>query len=348
MINILNVNSPRENAMAFFPELDGARRSEVDMKQLATQHADVSDKVRVQMAVSGNTLNPTNATLWASVADSVVDAVSKKYVDMRRFAYAQASSVALPAGVSATVHVPVLTGAGEALVNTTNWDVSALTQNYVPVKADRLSRPAAIDSYDMANGEKLEQKLAACVEAVVAGCWKKMGAAVAASLPENITATTAATATKAGVYKVAADTWGPETVAKELSVLYGDFGQPDVLALSPTLYGSLVPTNALSLNPATAGVYGIGHIAMGAGLGACATGGAAKGVCALQRGLGVGTMLPQLDDFTVIATRYLGEVHGIPILLKVWSSPGTETLRISAETYFGAAVLAPQFVTVLV
>ena len=106
MINILNVNSPRENAMAFFPELDGARRSEVDMKQLATQHADVSDKVRVQMAVSGNTLNPTNATLWASVADSVVDAVSKKYVDMRRFAYAQSASVALPAGVSARLTSP--------------------------------------------------------------------------------------------------------------------------------------------------------------------------------------------------------------------------------------------------
>lgn len=341
-------NSARENALALFPELEGARRTEVSVKQLAEQHPGVSEKVLTQMAVSGNTLNPTSATLWSAVSDKVVDAVSKKYVDMRRFAYAQAPSVAMPAGVSATVHVPVLKGAGDALVNTTNWDVTALQQEYVPVKADRLSRPAAIDTYDMASGEKLEAKLAACVESVVAGAWKQLGAAVAAKLPESLTATAAATDTAAGVFKVDAASWGPEVIAKQLSTLYGEYGQPDVLALSPSLYGSVVPTNALSLNPDTEGVYGIGHIAMGAGLGACAKAGAAKGVCAMQRGIGIGTMLPVLDDITAIATRYLGEVHGIPVLLKVWSSPGTETLRISAETYFGAAVLAPKFVTVLV
>lgn len=348
MITILNKTSVRDNMLALFPELGGAQRTEMNVRALREAHPDVSDKVLAQMAVSGNTLNPTSATLWATISDTAVDAVSKKYVDMKRFAYAQAPSVSLPAGVNATVHVPVTTGAGEALVNTTNWDVTALQQKYVPVSADRISRPAAVDTYDLASGERIETKIAACVESVVAGCWAKLAAKVAAVLPTTLTATTAATTDKAGVFVTEDSTWGPEVVAKKLSTLYGDFGQPDVLALSPSLYGAVVPTNALSLDPTQEGVYGIGHLAQGAGMAAMATGGKGKGVCALSRGIGVGTMLPNLDDFTAIATRYLGEVHGIPVLLKVWSSPGSETLRVSAETYFGAAVLAPQFVTVLV
>lgn len=348
MINILNQSSARDNALSFFPELGGAQRSAVSVKQLRADHPEVSDKVLAQMAVAGNTLNPTSATLWSTISDRYVDAARKRYVDLRRFAYAQAPSVPLPTGVRAPINVPVIESAGPALVNTTDWDQTAISQSYATILADRISRPFALDSYDLASGERVEQKIGAAIESVVAGCWAKLATAVQSTLPSSIAATTAATSENAGVFVTDSDTWGPDTVAKEISTLFGDFAQPDVLALSPTLYGGIVPTNALSLNPETEGVYGIRHIAQGAGMPGMATGNAGKGFACRGNAIGVATMLPYLDDFTGVATRYLGEHSGIPMLLKLWDSRGTETLRFSVETIFGAKVLAPQFLTVLV
>lgn len=348
MITILNKTTARENMMALFPELDGARRGVVDARQLREANPEATDAMLVQMAVSGNTLNPTSAALWGTVAANAIDAATKRYVDLKKFAYAAAPSMPLPLGVLAPIHVPVIDSAGDVLTDTTDWDKTALNQKYVTVLGHRKSRPAALDSYDLAQGERVEQKIAACVESVVAGCWAALGAAVAGALPTTQNATTAATKAQAGIFKVDSSAWGPEVVAKQLSTLYGDYGQPDVLALSPSLYGSIVPTTALSLNPETAGVYGIGSIGQGAGLAACAADGAGKGFVCRRGAIAVGTMLPDLSDFTGIATRYLGEVGGIPLLLKVWSSDGTETLRFSVETVFGATVAAPQFLTVLV
>lgn len=355
MINILNQTSARDNALSLFPELGGAQRSEITVNQLRADNPDANDKMLVQMAVSGNTLNPTSATLWSTISDKFVDASRKRYVDLHRFAYAQAPAVPLPEGVAAPVYVPVIESAGTCLTNTTNWDQTALSQKYVPVTTNRLSRPYALDSYDLASGERIEQKIGAAIESVVAGCWAAIAAAIKAKLPASLAATAAATSTNAGVYVTNANTWGPEVVAKDLSTLYGDYGQPDVLALSPTLYGGIVPTNALSLNPETEGVYGIRHIAQGAGMAAMAsttsnqvTTNVGKGFVCRGNALGVATMLPHLSDFTGIATRYLGEHNGIPLLLKLWDSKGTETLRFSVETRFGVAVLAPQFLTVLV
>lgn len=351
MINILNQSSARDNALSLFPELGGAQRSEVTVKQLRADHPDATDKMLVQMAVAGNTLNPTNATLWSTISDKYVDASRKRYVDLHRFAYAQAPSVPLPEGVAAPVYVPVIESAGPCLTDATNWDQTALNQKYVPVTTHRKSRPYALDSYDLASGERIEQKIGAAIESVVAGCWADIAAAIKAALPASVAATTAATSTNAGVFVTDSNTWGPDVVAKQLSTLYGDFDQPDVLALSPTLYGGIVPTNALSLNPETEGVYGIRHIAQGAGMAAMAANestNVGKGFVCRGNALGVATMLPHLSDFTGIATRYLGEHNGIPLLLKLWDSKGTETLRFSVETRFGVSVLAPQFLTVLV
>lgn len=351
MINILSQSSARDNALSLFPELGGAQRSVVDVKQLRADHPEASDKMLAQMAVAGNTLNPTNATLWSTISDKFVDASRKRYVDLRRFAYAQAPSVPLPEGVAAPVYVPVVESAGPCLTDATNWDQTALNQKYVPVTTHRKSRPYALDSYDLASGERIEQKLGAAIESVVAGCWADIATAIKAALPASVASTTAATSTNAGVFVTSADTWGPDVVAKQLSTLFGDYAQPDVLALSPFLYGGIVPTNALSLNPETEGVYGIRHIAQGAGMAAMAANestNVGKGFVCRGNALGVATMLPHLSDFTGIATRYLGEHNGIPLLLKLWDSRGTETLRFSVETRFGVAVLAPQFLTVLV
>lgn len=355
MINILNQTSARDNALSLFPELGGAQRAEISVKQLRADNPEASDKMLVQMAVSGNTLNPTSATLWSTISDKFVDASRKRYVDLHRFSYAQAPSVPLPEGVAAPVYVPVIESAGACLTDATNWDQTALSQKYVPVTTHRKSRPYALDSYDLASGERIEQKIGAAIESVVAGCWADIAAAIKATLPASLATTTAATSQNAGVYVTNANTWGPEVVAKELSTLYGDYDQPDVLALSPTLYGGIVPTNALSLNPETEGVYGIRHIFQGAGMAAMAattsnqvTTNVGKGFVCRGNALGVGTMLPHLSDFTGIATRYLGEHNGIPLLLKLWDSKGTETLRFSVETRFGVAVLAPKFLTVLV
>lgn len=351
MLNILNQSSARDNALSLFPELGGAQRSVVDVKQLRADNPEATDKMLVQMAVAGNTLNPTNATLWSTISDNFVDASRKRYVDLRRFAYAQAPSVPLPEGVAAPVYVPVVESAGECLTDASNWDQTALNQKYVPVTTHRKSRPYALDSYDLASGERIEQKIGAAIESVVAGCWADIAVAIKGSLPASVAATTAATSTNAGVFVTSSDTWGPDVVAKQLSTLFGDYAQPDVLALSPTLYGGIVPTNALSLNPETEGVYGIRHIAQGAGMAAMAANegsNVGKGFVCRGNALGVATMLPHLSDFTGIATRYLGEHNGIPLLLKLWDSKGTETLRFSVETRFGVSVLAPQFLTVLV
>lgn len=349
MFNILNRTSANDVKMAYFPELFGAKRNTATtMAEIQAANPGLSDAACVQMAISGNTLNPTSATLWASISKNYVDAVSKRYADLAKFTYAQEPAMPLPQGVHGTINVKVLNSVGSALTDTTNWNQTAISQKYVPITVARKSRPAGLDSYDLANGERIETTIAALVDAVIAGCWATVAAKVAATLPKTLTATAAATATNAGVFVTNSSTWGPEVIAKQISTLYGDFAQPDVLALNPTLYGSVVPTNGLSLNPETEGVYGVRHIVQGAGMAAMATGNVGKGIAARRNAIGIATSLPVLDEFNVIATRYLGTIAGVPILLKTWVNPGSEQIFVSAETIFGAEVLAPQFLTVLV
>lgn len=349
MINILNRASANDVKMAFFPELSGAQRNtSMSMAEIKAAHPGLTDEAYIQMAISGNTLNPTSATLWASISKNYVDAASKRYADLEKFTYAQEPGMTLPQGVHGTINVKVLNSVGSALTAPTNWNQTAISQKYVPISVTRKSRPAGLDSYDLASGERIETTIAALCDAVVAGCWADLAAKVAAKLPSAINATAAATATNAGVFVTSSSTWGPEVIAKQISILYGDYAQPDVLALSPSLYGGIVPTNGLSLNPEVEGVYGIRHITQGAGMTALATGNAGKGLVCRRDAIGVATALPVLDDFNVIATRYLGKIAGVPILLKTWVNPGSEQIFVSAETIFGAEVLAPQFLTVLV
>ncbi len=340
-MNILVKNSPREIAMAHFPELFG-----VKAEMNAEDDASLNPNARVQVNLSGNSLNAAGATLWSTVAGSAVDAASKKYFDLTRFSHATVPAVQLPPGVQPVINVPVVLGAGEAKENLTDWATSALSQKYVPVAATRVSTPFGLSTYDIADGENLNKFLAAAVESTMAKVTAIWTAAVAATVPDDA-ATTAPTAEAVGKFVTDASTWGPEVIAKEVSKVFGDYGAPDCLVLSPDLYAAVIPTNALSLNPSVTGTYGIGTMGMSAGLAAVGKG-AGKGVAVRAGGLGVVNTVPDLAGLDGVAVRDLGTVNGVHMLLKTTVDPLRETFYCSVETYFGAKVLNPQAVSVLV
>lgn len=331
-------------AETLFPELFCQSPSQnVDMS------ADVSEGAKIQMAVSGNSLNPTSAELWATVSQNYVDAARKKYYDLTRFTYQQQPAISAPRGVQPEIFVPVVSSAGAAAVNTTNWETTALAQKYVGIKASLISTSFAIDIYDLARGEVIDRFLGAAIESTVSKCFALLGGKVAAVLPASLTATAAPTATAAGVIVTDSSTWGPEVVTKQVSKVFGDFGKPDSLVLNANLIAPIIPTNALSLDFEREGTYGIRHIGESAGLESFATGSAGQGMVCRHNALGVVNSVPYLDALAQrIAVRDLGTHNGIHLIMTSWIKPGSRQIWCSVETYFGAEVLAPQFLSVLV
>ncbi|MBQ7023268.1 MAG: hypothetical protein IJN29_06785 [Akkermansia sp.] len=321
---------------ALYPELFGMTAK--SKGECATEAA------ALQMTMSGNTLNPQAAELWSVVAEGYEAAFAKKYADLGLFAHNVDNTFAVPAGVRPTIHVEVIETAGEAVINPTDWETSALENNYVEVKADRISRSISLNSYDLASGERWAGKREAAIASVLAGVYAQLGAAVKALAP---TAAAAPAKDKVGLLSVDADTFGPEYVAENVSTVFGDYGQPDSLLLSPSLWGKVVPTNALSLNPETAGVYGVGKLAMSAGLGGLTADGKAVGLATLASGIAFGGGVPHLDPEMGCAVRSLGTICGVPMVLKVWGKPGSETIYESVETYAGFTVVNPRKVAIL-
>ena len=321
-----------------YPELFGAPA------RSGGSSANMSAGAQLQMSMSGNTLNPDAAELWSVVAENYEAAFAKKYADLSLFSHNVENTFNLPDGVRPTIHVEVIEGAGEALVNATDWEQSALKNHYVEVKADRVSRPFELNSYDLAAGERWNGKREAAIATVLAGVYAKLCAAVAALKPD---AAGAPTAGKVGMQTVAADGFTPEYIAQNVSTVFGDYGQPDALILSPGLWGKVVPTNALSLNPETEGVYGVGKMAMSAGMGALTGDGKGLGLAALKSGIAFGAGVPAFDSKLGIAVRSLGTICGVPMVLKVWSKPGSEAIYESVETYAGFTVVNPAKVSIL-
>lgn len=317
---MININDVTERRKALWPELF------MSAEERQSVNARMQEKMDTKMAVE-NQLGQSADALWKVVAPNAVDAVSKKYFDLANTTHTVETGLSGNTRINPVVQVEVVKGAGAALKDATDWNDSALENEYVPVKLHRYSRPFALYADDIMRGERIETKLGAAVEAVVASVVNDYFATVAASGAAEVEAS--------------ADVFGPEFVTQNLAPVFGDCGDVDDLVLCPTLHSKLIPVNALSLGTEP-GTYGIGKIHKSAGLnvqnpGMVSTEGV-LGVAVRKNGVAAGFGVPDLSQLEGVAVRSLGTVAGIPLVLKSWVDAGTECIRNSVEAMAGFAV----------
>ena len=287
-------------------------------------------KMAGSQVVDSNTLGQSADTLWSIVSPEAIDAVSKKYFDLGNTTHVVEGYIPADANIRPKVYVEVITDAGSAIKNATDWESSDMANSYVEVTLNRYSRPFGLSSYDIMHGERIQSKIGAAIEAVVAHVVNDYFATAIAS--------------GATPFTVDPATFSPEIVAGQVSALFGGYGPVDDLILDPTLWAKLVPTNALGLGTAP-GTYGIEYLHRTAGLNMTPAGGSAltatkgtHGVAVRRNGIVAGFGLPMYDETTGIAVRSLGTVAGIPLLLKTWTKKGQEVIYNSVETMAGFAV----------
>lgn len=306
---------------------------------------------RVRMAdppagtVGSNDLGQTANTLWRIVADEWIDIVTKKYTYLDAVTTEIRDSITVEGhGVRPVVNVEMMLGAGTAIKNATNWEESALTNKYIPVTLNRISRPFGLSSYDLAHGERVGTKIGTAIAAVVAGVFADFCTLVASAMPTTLTADaapvapTSTTAGTAGLLTVTQANWTPEFVAHTVSALFGEYGPVEHLLLTPDALAPLVPANALALDYTAPGTYGIDRITSTAGLSAAITGGKCYGLAMRRDAVLMAAGTPDLSGFDPISVRDLGTVAGIPLLLKSWFKPGSEQMWFSVETMAGFAL----------
>lgn len=307
-----------ERQKALYPELF----------MTAEEKANFTANMVGTQAVDQNSLGQTADTLWSVIAPEALDAVTKKYFNLGSVNHVVETNIIAPAGVRPTVNVEVVTGAGTALKNATDWNASALTNTYAEVKLDRYSAPFGLSSYDIMHGEKIETKIAAAVESVVSRVMNDFLAAVlAASGTQSVT--------------IAADTFDPSFVAQNISAIFGDYGPVDDLVLSPTYWARIIPTDALGLGTEP-GTYGIEHFHRSAGFNATVSGltdtANLHGLALRKNGIVAGFGTPSFEGMQGIAVRNLGTVAGVPLVLKSWTATGSEVIYNSVETLAGFSV----------
>lgn len=287
--------------------------------------------------VDQNNLGGSAAPIWQIISPEAIDATSKKYFDLSRTNHVVEGYIPAAPGVRPVVNVEVVTGAGGALKNATNWDQSDMDNKYVPVTMDRYSRPFGLSSYDLMHGERIQTKIGAAIESVVASVVNAFftkvysGAQPPDTLPGN-----------GGAGNITVDTtaFTPEYVARKISPVFGGFGPVDDLILHPDLFAQLVPTNALSLGTAP-GSYGIEYIHRSAGLNTtpASSGNSSTvglyGLILRKNAVAAAFGVPSFDELTGIAVQDLGRVAGIPLVLKSWTNKGSEVIYNSVETLAG-------------
>lgn len=350
--------SAAEINLLFYPEITMRQLGETAFNAML---GSIKGKIKLPsmagtQAVGSNKLGQTATTLWQSVAQQYIDAATKKYAALDTLTRGVRNEIVIEgAGVRPIVHVPVELGAGEAVLNPTDWETSALENTYVPVECDLVSRSGGLSWYDQYNNERFEDKLGSMIESCIAGVFKQFCACVAGALPTSLTSTTAPVgstpdaAGKIGVFVFDPATWGPETVARQISPLFGEYGEVEELILTPDTLAPLVPVNALSLNYNTAGTYGIGRISSTAGLAGAVTGNKCAGLALRRNGIVMATGVPKMyGPLNAIATRPLGSVAGIPLQLTTWENPGKRTVYNAVEALVGFKVANPLSVYALV
>lgn len=315
--------------------------------------ADERSQFEARMAsqvVDNNDLGQSDASLWSIISPEAIDATAKKYFDLGRTTHVVEGYIPSAPGVRPTVHVEVVTSAGGAIKNATDWDQSNLVNKYVPVTLDRYSCPFGLSSYDIMHGETIKSKVGAAIESVVAAVVNAYFTTAAAAAP-TASGAAAPTATNAGRFLANVSTFGPEVVAQQVSAIFGGYGPVDDLILDPVLWAKLVPTNALGLGTEP-GTYGVEYMHRTAGLNMAASNGLTAttgllGLAVRRNGIVAGFGVPSYDETQGIAVRSLGTVAGIPLVLKSWTDRGKEIIYNSVETMAGFAVANPLSISVL-
>lgn len=311
-----------ERRKALYPELfmSASEREQATARLAEKMSAEMGTPAGGLDATMANSLGSSANALWQVVAPTAIDAVSKQYFDLSKTNHVVEHNLPNNPNVRPVVHVEVVKGAGEVLKNATDWEQTALVNAYAPVTLNRYSRPFCLYNSDIMKGERIATKLAAAVEAVVAGVVKDFFDEIKASYDPDMQEK-----------ELSLSTFGPEYVAHNISGIFGEGGRVDDLILSPDFFAKLVPVNALSLGT-TPGTYGIGEIHCSAGLGMNA------GFALRKSGVAVGFGLPDLSNLPGIAVRSLGTVAGIPLIVKSWVDSKTEGIWNSVETMAGFSV----------
>ena len=270
-------------------------------------------------ADSGNTT--TASELWKGVSEKYTDSVKKILAPVAsQIMDVQTDLQVRNPDACPVVQVEVITSMGDAMIDGENWDTTNIKNKYVDVKLHRVSRPFKLTAYDIMKGERIESKIKAAMETVAQGV-------------TNLALETIMTSHTNG--KTTAELINPEYVARTLSAKFGALCKVDTLVLSPVEYAGLVPTNGLSLDPKTEGVYGIGHIYESAAF--------AEGMTTrfgwAKDGL-VGAVATPEILFTKVGQgmQFLCEIAGIPMVLISTFDYNTQTVKCSVETLAGFAV----------
>ena len=263
---------------------------------------------------NGNTLGSATE-LWRGVSEKYADSVAKVLAPVKDCIMDVQTDLQIRnADACPVVQVEVVESMGDAVIDGSDWNKSDIKNKYVDVKLHRVSRPFKLSAYDIMRGERVESKIKTAMEAVANG--------VVSLFMQTVGIT--------GPHQYDAETFTPEKAVE----IGGKFDNgAETLILNPAFYSKLVPTNGLGLDPATEGVYGIGHIYKCAVMNdAC--------IIALAKGAVAGAVATPEIIFNKVGQgmQYLGEIGGIPMVLISTFDYDTQTIKCSVETLAGFAV----------
>lgn len=257
-----------------------------------------------------------SAALWKTVSDKWVDATRKKIAPVKDFILDVYPDMQVQnPNANPVVQLEVITSAGDALVDATDFNQTALTNKYVTCELHHISRPFSLSMYDIAHGERVESKLAAAAESVLQGVFAQFVTAVKG----------AGTATEMAAMSA-------ETAA-EISGAFGAAAETHTLILDPVQYSKLVPTNGLSLNPDTEGVYGIGKIYK-----SYIDGGTTEGIAVARDGVAGAVAAKEVFEGIPGTSIRKITVGGVPMNVLAKFDFDTHSIKVSIETWAGFAV----------
>lgn len=268
----------------------------------------------------GNTLGSATE-LWKTVSEKYVDETKKILAPVKDLILdVQPDLQVRNPDATPVVQVEVVKSVGDALIDATDWNQSAIQNEYVDVKLHRVSRPFKLTMYDIMRGERIESKLGAAMNAVAQGVVGQFFAATSTAASEELTGFDAET-------------------AASLSGAFGAEAETDILVIDPANYAKIVPTNGLSLDPKVEGTYGIGKIYKSL----ITTG---KNAIALNKDAIAGAVAtPEvLMNQPGTSVQYLGEIAGIPMLLMAKFDFDTQCIKCSVETLAGFALTSSKHI----
>ncbi len=270
-------------------------------------------------------INNTTATspLWETVwTGGVVDKTRRLMASLRPLFMDVSTGfdVSNPKAMPIT-KINVLNSIGSAREDVTDWEQSNINEKWVDCQTHRISVSFSMTLKEIQNGATVRDKVAAAGHAAALGVLNRLYKTIQ----------------DAGISPVAKPAMTPE-VATELSALFDDKGETDVLLLDASSRAKLLKVYDYNLDPNKDGVFDIGMIRK------CTMLDTGWNGLALSAG-GIGGMIaePDLSPLTGLDVQRLplGEEYGISLVLKTWLKPGEERIWFSVETVCGFTVADP-------